>query len=403
MFDFPAFCHINEYQNRGYRNLRQMLLLSEPLTLWAPSSVLLGESNVAVDDILWLLDSGRIRIVGRERWLTSESFRNAHPFGPSARWVPRIDDEIKRLLDEDKSRPPRERRVIEAPPEDGYEWADSHMDQHREAIRRLYEVYRRTPRQIPGGTMDTIARNLTKRTIAHSEVAIVVKTMLRDARNHGMAFKISDADIAMHLSRVDLGFMQILADQAGVPSLVRPRGEVQSIAAPMGELALQTIEVLRRLDEFAGGRAPDLRRFLDGSGRADLLKWMRRTCDSLKLIAPAELDGAVLHHLRHQLEHEKFHDSILAAWRRSRLDAAAGVMGAVTSIADAAFGAPSLWAAGGFGAIVFSGTRTILRNLGYIPADFDGPQWPFLYALGAKTTRRRRDRLLQFLKLLGKG
>ena len=45
---------------------------------------------------------------------------------------------------------------------------------------------------------------------------------------------------------------------------------------------------------------------------------MRRVCDSLKFMTPQELDGAVLNHLRHELEHEKFHDSIRDAWRRSK-------------------------------------------------------------------------------------
>lgn len=403
MYEFSAFCHINEYQDRGYRDLRQMLLLSEPLTLWAPSSVLLGESNVAVDDILLLLDTRRIRVIGREEWLTSESFRNTHPFGPSAHWVPRIDNEIKRLLEEDKTRPRHTRRVVAAPPADGYEWADSHMDQNREVIERLYDVYQRTPQLIPGGTMDTVGRNLTERKIAHSNVAIVVKTILRDAYNHGMAFKISDADVSMHLSRVDVGFLNILAGQAGVPSIVRQRGAPQSMAMPVAELARQTIEVLHRLDEFAGGRAPDLRKFLAHPGREELLAWMRRVCDSLKFMTPQDLDGAVLNHLRHELEHEKFHDSIRDAWRRSKTDGSMGAIGALTSVADAAFGEPSFWAVGGFGAMVISGARTVLRTLGYIPADFDGPQWPFLYALGKKATRRRRDRLLPFLKRLGKG
>lgn len=38
--------------------------------------------------------------------------------------------------------------------------------------------------------------------------------------------------------------------------------------------------------------------------------------DSLKIMTPRELDGAVLSHVRHQLEH----DSILDAWRRSQID-----------------------------------------------------------------------------------
>ena len=57
------------------------------------SSVLLGESNVAVDDVCCCSTrEGPSEEVAHFRVLS-----DAHPFGPSAHWVPRIDNEIKRL------------------------------------------------------------------------------------------------------------------------------------------------------------------------------------------------------------------------------------------------------------------------------------------------------------------
>ena len=80
-----------------------------------------------------------------------------------------------------------------------------------------------------------------------------------------------------------------------------------------------------------------------------------------------------------------------------------GAIGALTSVADAAFGEPSFWAVGGFGAMVISGARTVLRTLGYIPADFDHPHGRSTMRWGRRLLQRRRDRLLPFLKRLGKG
>ena len=64
-----TFCHINEYDDWGYRNLRRMIAASDPLVIWAPSSQLLGKSSttkLTPREFLNCVENGAVQVAGRE-------------------------------------------------------------------------------------------------------------------------------------------------------------------------------------------------------------------------------------------------------------------------------------------------------------------------------------------------
>ena len=74
---FPTFCHISEYNEAGYRLLHRMLAMSQPLILWAPTSAGLEHEQCRIPPPKFIryVEEGRIRVFGREPWLTSRVFR----------------------------------------------------------------------------------------------------------------------------------------------------------------------------------------------------------------------------------------------------------------------------------------------------------------------------------------
>jgi hypothetical protein len=209
--EFPGFCHISEYGEDGYAQIKDMLLITAPLTLWSPSSTLLiSKSDLSPREFINLVDEGFIRVIGREEWLTSAKFRNEHKF-QHARWNAAIDDRLKVFAEEDKTESPERRRVVVAPPADGYEWAEARLERRRGEIKRWNQVYRHAPEKLPTGTLDTISQNLEERKTGASEAHTVAKTILRDVRNHGKAIESARSEISLHLNRVDIAFLGLLS------------------------------------------------------------------------------------------------------------------------------------------------------------------------------------------------
>ncbi|GHG38657.1 MULTISPECIES: hypothetical protein [Amycolatopsis] len=73
MSGFRTFCHIGEYGEAGYRNLHRMVVSSDPLVLWAPSSTLLSASQVEPRQFVRLVDDRHVRVIAREPWLLSRT------------------------------------------------------------------------------------------------------------------------------------------------------------------------------------------------------------------------------------------------------------------------------------------------------------------------------------------
>lgn len=95
----PTFCHISELDKLSYANLHHMIAASKPLTLWAPSTVLLSDPQCRVTpkEFLHYVEAGQIRIIAREPWIISRRFRDQVVSWDGARWTVGVDDAIRSI------------------------------------------------------------------------------------------------------------------------------------------------------------------------------------------------------------------------------------------------------------------------------------------------------------------
>jgi hypothetical protein len=290
---------------------------------------MLAHSGLSAHEFLDLVDEGHVRVIGREWWLMSKDERDDHPY-KDARWTPEIDDTLKKWCKYDAVMRPGDQRVAVIPPEDGYEWADEHLGEDERRVKTWYDRYRRSPRSLPSGTLDTIARNVAKAAETGEDVRYAVaRTILRDGRNHGQALQAAGADISVHLSKVSVDFMRILNDESGRPAVLPQRGaEPIPSEAMSAELARQTAELLRWLRDAAGTGPMNLREFLRQDVREEILDWLGKLCNEYRLHSPAVLDGVVLAQLEHDLARGRFSrrcgPAVAVAHRWAGYDARAG-------------------------------------------------------------------------------
>ena len=78
-----AFFHVDEFREVGMEYLPYLTCVSDPLVVWAPSSILLDATKktfLKPRDLVSLVDgeNAPLRIIGREQWLLDKGFRNAH-------------------------------------------------------------------------------------------------------------------------------------------------------------------------------------------------------------------------------------------------------------------------------------------------------------------------------------
>jgi hypothetical protein len=398
---FSAFCHISEYGEKAYSYLPQIVLLGKPLTLWAPAPrLVLAHSGLSGKQFLDLVNAGDVRILGREWWLKSKQDRDEHKFR-YARWLPEVDDTLALWCTQDAGKPLDQQRVAALGRPDGYEWADEQLEKNRRQVSTWYDRYRRSPRELPSGTLDTIARNVAEAVDKRAdERYAVARTILRDARNHGQAFQAAGSDISIHLDRVSVEFIKILNEESGRPTITQAHtGESTPSEAVIAELTRQTTELLRWLHSAAGKDRIDLEQFLRDDAREDLLDWLRNLCNEYRLHSPATLDNVMLTRLDNDLTGGRWANAVARPWRRgNRLDATAGLVNNVTSLLSAAVTGVDIIGGVGIGAMTLTGARTLLRALGFVPTAYAGPNWPFLIALGKPATRRRLARLLKLLR-----
>ncbi len=390
---FPTFCHLSQYGDWGYRSLARMLTISDPLILWAPSSASLRstESSITADEFLHFVKNGKIHVVAREEWLEGPGYRNPDRW-PGAGWDPEIDGLLRDLRDEDRQKALSARRVTAAPPETGYAWATDYFKEHPEEIskwvRRIKS--RNAPRYLPSETLNAA------RTVLHDPTKAVVR-VLRDAHNHGVAYRNSEADAPFLLDGTDRRFIKVLSTvpaSASTPSATVGPRLADSDALQVGELVTQLVEILERLDVHAGRPMEhrDLKDFMEGEGHAELAAWMKRLCNHVKEHPTREIDDYVVDLLRQELRDSRLH-GLLSSLRYKKDDFAVGLSGAVTSIIGMI--ADPLGPANVIGAVVtaYPVGKGLIREIGYAPAAFEGPQWPFLYTYGRRARKRDISRI----------
>ena len=165
------FCHISEFGGEkadvtfeGAALLPVMLFLSKHLTLFAPSArqfseaFTKGESLLAPEDLLELVQRHRIQIVGRRAWLTSPASRMNSNW-KHAPWMSEFDDPIAEMALADELLPLWDRRVVLADPEDGWAWADKQLaaqSDHAITARALL-----ARKELPPGFIEKAGRSST--------------------------------------------------------------------------------------------------------------------------------------------------------------------------------------------------------------------------------------------------
>ena len=258
---FPTFCHIGEYGEYGYKSLHRMIAVSQPLNLWAPTSALLNSQGCQVPPkhFIEYVERGYIRVFGRERWLTSETFRNQHPF-PGAAWSKDFDGKLKEILEADRGKSPQERRVVAAGPEKGLQEAGEIIAENPNQIE--YWNSSTNQRRIPAGTLEAARR------YANGNPERLAQAILRDALNHGVASRETGADVRFLLTLKDRQFLDVLmkaasgtgGDESGNNDVPAPIEAAVPIRRPVpralsDKLAEQLLDLLGILDISAPKRA----------------------------------------------------------------------------------------------------------------------------------------------------
>jgi hypothetical protein len=380
---FSTFFHINQRGEDGYRDLARLVAMSEPLTLWAPSSVLLAAPSCGVEpkQFLDFLEEGHIRVMGRRAWLGEPGARNSDRW-PGTAWDSQIDGPIWNLAQADEGKPLAERRVVIACEEKGYEWADEYLSEHPQESMKWYKraSARGASRTIPGGTLQAVRR-------LGGDRVKVARRILRDAYNHGRALAESGARVPILQSFTHRKFVEVLAQAppleggAGVPPTSVPRSgtapQMEGLSAMTGELA----RLLAELDLHGAPEPKRLRRFLRGPGHRHLVAWMSGICTEYEQHRPQAVDEFVFDRLEQELGRASF-ESFMQGLRRHPDDAGIGAVGAVAGVVGMATAGAGWVPALALGAAVYPVGKGLVRELGFIPAAFDGPQWPFLYTYG---------------------
>ncbi|VVJ23042.1 Uncharacterised protein [Amycolatopsis camponoti] len=388
MTGFRTFCHISEYGEAGYRHLHRMIASSSPLVLWAPSSALLSAPSCQVEprQFVDLVRNGHVRVIAREEWLFSSAKRNDHPWEGAA-WTPSVDDELMKFAEADRDREASERRVTVASPEPGMRWAKDHFEENGELVAKVTRVLKgRAPeKDIPIGVLETARRyeNDPRKTVEH---------ILRDVCNHGDAIALSGAEAPFFLSPRDSQFLRWIDSTTQAPSSAGRRQQHLDHA----ELAAQLLALLRTM-EISGG-ATDLDRFMGSEGHEELTRWYASICRCVALERPKSLEGKVSRELNRALDGGRLHNT-LRSWMSRKVEAPVFALGLATTIAGPFVDGPSMLSLAGvlLGAIPVG--NGVLRRLGYVPAQYTGAQWPFLYSFGHEASAKRIRRLRRALDL----
>jgi hypothetical protein len=397
---FPTFFHINQRGEAGYQDLGRLVAMSQPLTLWAPSSVQLRAPTSGMDSkqFLELLDRGNIRVMGRRRWLTDPRCRDT-PRWPGTVWNSQIDGDIRRRAEEEEGTAAAERRVVIAPEEHGYDWADNYLFQHPEESLKWYRRARRKDASatIPGGTLKAV------RDLGEDRVA-VARRILRDAYNHGRALLESGARVPILQSFTHRKFVEVLAQappSAGgttgpqTPVAGTDRAQLDGVSSMTGEL----VKILTALDLQGDPDPKRLDRFLRGAGHRELVRWMSDICAEYERHRQQVVDAVILDRLEQELGHASF-DSFTQGLKRRPDDAGVGAVGLVAGIVGIATAGIGWLPALGLGATVYPVGKGLVRELGLIPAGFDGPQWPFLYTYGGAARKGQLETIRNALATL---
>jgi hypothetical protein len=394
---FPTFCHIDQYGDAGYNSIPQMLAMSRPLNLWAPTGIrfFMPGSRVTAKEFVTYVEDGYVRVLGREPWLLDSTFRKPRRW-PESEWFAEFDGPIKQICEEDQHRPPGERRVLACPPETGWDWADEYLATRSEELGR----WSRLSKLRSGHTL--IPSQIRDRALAHGEdTYLAARQILRDAHNHGQALADSGAEVPFLLSATDVKYLNVIATTPDASNVVPTftRSALGNPAKPLTAITAQLIELLQVLDIHAPSNRDGRRlsKFVRGDGHKLLVSWIANVCRLMRDINPSTIDGTILTLLRDDLGRAEMTGPINELIRRKD-EGAVGLVGIVSMIAGLMTDPIGVATIAGVLAQVYPVGKGLSRQLGFAPANFTGEQWPFLYTYSRRANRKSLKRMRHLLE-----
>lgn len=205
-----CFLHISEFGFEGYRYLPGLATISDDLVLWAPAALQAqqakdaGASLVGPEEILGLVESGKVRIVGRDHYLMEESSRKNG--WPLAEWTETFDGEIAKIAEKDLTLPVEQRRVFFAGSEQGEEWARKELTRRGPKVEQVEELIT-APHALDPEKSELLPGLVEKlRRLRSQDEQLTLA--LRDIRNHTLAAEEVAADVSVE----PLAFREIVSD-----------------------------------------------------------------------------------------------------------------------------------------------------------------------------------------------
>jgi len=201
-----TFWHVNEFGESGWSHFPVIAALSEKLTLWAPSGIMLknafekGLCPFSPNELIELIEDGKIKVAGRANWIEGKSWRSKPVSGNEfygRAWLPGFDDEILKIYASSNSS-----EVLVLPDEEGNSWADTcaHTKNSKE-WRIAKELFRSG--LVPQGTRERIERVLCSG--ERHKVISAVKIIIRDSRNHRDALNQTGSHLPFEMGEFNFG------------------------------------------------------------------------------------------------------------------------------------------------------------------------------------------------------
>lgn len=186
------FSHINELGRTGWTQLRTMVLACPRVILWSPSASYLSSfcrrDSTLPDtaELLSYIERGSVQVMAREWWLKDRKRRAVVARRwRHAVWTQGFDDVLLRLWEKDQSLGKEDitSRVRLVEEEEGQRWAEEQIAQDR------YDPVELVKQARSHRELHAYAQRARRR-LSDRDAAI---SLLRDARNHGLAFQQSYA------------------------------------------------------------------------------------------------------------------------------------------------------------------------------------------------------------------
>jgi hypothetical protein len=364
--------------------------------LVASSSVLISSPVCRVEpkQFVKLVENGAIRVIGREKWITSRVFRNYKHRWDGARWVPEIDEALKSIATDDQSAPLTERRVVLAEDEKGARWAKEHIEKNPELVESIYLAISATDAKdhFPPGVIDASLADA-------NDPKEIVQNVVRSAYNHDAAIAQSGTRTPFLLAPKEAGFNQLLESVRAATDVEFPTGPDKIDDFDLTAFAELTSEVLKVLEHIEKSHRPKIDGFVASEGHALLADWMKRTVESLVRTKAGDVRGEVIARLRAEFDSGKLQDD----WRDIFLktESLIGSAGTGLSMVDLLVNELEIYGALGLAAGAYAISYGLAQKFGFAAIGYGGPQWAFIYAFGRRASARRKARLQQTLDLLG--